>query len=101
MSKAMIVGGGIGGLTAAVALGRAGVEVAVFERAPELKEIGAGISLWANATRALGELGLYDEVRAAGADGIYSSVRAQLFGRRPPRYAGYTAWRGVAEAGEG
>ena len=183
----MIAGGGIGGLTAAVALGCAGVEVAVFERAPELKEIGAGISLWANATRALGELGLYDKVRAAGAaeiggelrswrgemiseipaadlrarfgdanlavhradlqdvlfsalpagtvrlgaelvgfaqngegvvarfadgreewgdflvgaDGLHSSVRAQLFGRHAPRYAGYTAWRGIAEGGEG
>lgn len=37
MTKAMVIGGGIGGLTAAAALGRAGVEVAVFERAPELK----------------------------------------------------------------
>jgi len=183
----MIVGGGIGGLTAAVALGRAGVEVAVFERAAELREIGAGISLWANATRALKSLDVYEEVRAAGAaeiggelrswrgaliseipaedlrarfgeanlavhradlqgallvalpsgtvrlgaeftgfaqngeeviarfadgreergevlvgaDGLHSSVRAQLFGWRTPRYAGYTAWRGVAEAGEG
>src|SRR5215218_8267401 len=187
VTKAMIAGGGIGGLTAAVALGCAGVEVAVFERAEELREIGAGISLWANATRTLGELGLYDEVRAAGAaeiggelrswqgemiskipaadlrarfgdanlalhradlqdvlfsalpagtvrlgaelvgfvqngegvvarfadgreewgdflvgaDGLHSCVRAQLFGRRAPRYAGYTAWRGIAEGGEG
>src|SRR5215203_50840 len=169
----MIAGGGIGGLTAAVALGCAGVEVAVFERAEELREIGG--------------LGLYDEVRAAGAaeiggelrswrgemiskipaadlrarfgdanlavhradlqdvlfsalpagtvrlgaelvgfvqngegvvarfadgreewgdflvgaDGLHSCVRAQLFGRRAPRYVGYTAWRGVADAGEG
>jgi len=36
-----------------------------------------------------------------GADGLHSRVRAQLFGQRVPRYAGYTAWRGVAEAGEG
>jgi 2-polyprenyl-6-methoxyphenol hydroxylase-like FAD-dependent oxidoreductase len=36
VTKAMIAGAGIGGLTAAVALGRTGVEVAVFERAPEL-----------------------------------------------------------------
>jgi 2-polyprenyl-6-methoxyphenol hydroxylase-like FAD-dependent oxidoreductase len=187
VAKAIVVGGGIGGLTAALALGRAGVEVAVFERAPELREIGAGITLWANATRVLMGLGLYEEVRDAGAaeiggelrswrgemiskipaedlrerfgeanlavhradlqgalfsalpdeavqlgaeftgfvqngegvlarfadgreergdllvgaDGIHSSVRAQLFGRRAPRYAGYTAWRGIAEAGEG
>jgi 2-polyprenyl-6-methoxyphenol hydroxylase-like FAD-dependent oxidoreductase len=36
-----------------------------------------------------------------GADGIDSSVRAQLFGRSAPRYAGYTAWRGVVDAGDG
>ena len=159
----------------------------MFERSPEIEEIGAGITLWANATRPLKRLGVYDEVRSSGAveiggelrswggemileipadalrsrfgeanlavhrsdlqgallaalpegtvqlgrelvgfsqngrvvvarfadgrqergdllvgaDGIHSSVRAQLFGRRPPRYAGYTAWRGVADAGEG
>jgi phytoene dehydrogenase-like protein len=37
VTKAIVIGGGIGGLTATAALGRAGVEVAVFERAPELK----------------------------------------------------------------
>jgi 2-polyprenyl-6-methoxyphenol hydroxylase-like FAD-dependent oxidoreductase len=187
VTRALIVGGGIGGLTAAVALRRAGVEAAVFERAPELREVGAGISLWANATRVLKGLGLYDDVRSSGAaeiggelrswrgalmleisaedlrerfgeanlavhradlqkallaalppgtvrlgaeftgftqngdevvarfadgreergdllvgaDGIRSAVRAQLFGRRAPRYAGYTAWRGIAEPRDG
>lgn len=185
--KAIVVGGGIGGLTVAIALGRAGVEAVVFERAEELREIGAGITLWSNAVKALKKLGIYDEVREAGgaelggeirswrgeriseitadqlrsrlgeanlalhradlqgallaalpqgtvrlgaefvgfsehgagvvarftdgseergdlligADGLDSSVRAQLFGRRAPRYAGYTAWRGIAEVGDG
>jgi 2-polyprenyl-6-methoxyphenol hydroxylase-like FAD-dependent oxidoreductase len=185
--KAIIVGGGIGGLTAAVALGGAGVEAMVFEHAEELREIGAGITLWANAMKALEKLGVHDALREAGAaelggelrswrgeriseipadqlrsshgeanlavhradlqgallaalsqgtvrlgaefvgftqdaagvvarfadgseergellvgaDGIHSSVRAQLFGWRPPRYAGYTAWRGIADAGDG
>ena len=40
-------------MTAAIAIGRIGVEVVVFERADELREIGAGISLWANAMKAL------------------------------------------------
>jgi 2-polyprenyl-6-methoxyphenol hydroxylase-like FAD-dependent oxidoreductase len=35
-----------------------------------------------------------------GADGLNSTIRAQLFGNEKPRYAGYTAWRGVVEAGE-
>jgi 2-polyprenyl-6-methoxyphenol hydroxylase-like FAD-dependent oxidoreductase len=51
--RAIVVGGGIGGLTAAIAIGRIGVEVVVFERADELHEIEAGISLWANAMKAL------------------------------------------------
>src|SRR5215203_1532279 len=64
------------GLAAAVALGRAGVEPAVFERAPELQEIGAGISLWANATRALKRLSIYDEVRSSGAAEIGGELRS-------------------------
>lgn len=58
MDEVLIVGGGIGGLTAAVALDRAGIPVRVFEQAPELREVGAGVSLWPNAMRALATLGL-------------------------------------------
>ncbi len=185
---AIVVGGGIGGLSAAIALRRVGVEAVVLERAAEMREIGAGISLWANAMKALKKLGLYDAVRAAGkggiggtvrlpggerlsgipaeelegrfgesvvltrpdlqrallaaldgaggelrlgaeclgfrqdgsgvvvelrgrreercdllvgADGLHSAVRAGLFGEQKPRYAGFTAWRGLADLGEG
>ncbi len=70
MAKAIIVGGGIGGLTAAIALRRVGVDAAVFEKAGGLREIGAGISLWVNAMRALERLGLADAVRAAGREEI-------------------------------
>lgn len=177
----MVVGAGIGGLTTAVALRRRGIEVTVLERAGQLREIGAGLTLWPNAMRALRRVGLADAVAAAGApalfgtlrsssgaallrppfrelerrygepgiallrgdlqrllldqvggavrlgttcvgatqdkngaaalladgsraeadlligaDGLRSVVRASLFDDRPPRYAGYTAWRGVA-----
>ena len=181
--RAMIVGAGMGGLTAAIALQRAGIETPVFERAGELREVGAGILLAANAVRALRELGLSDEVRRLGtpasaaqirswrgqtladvpteeleervgapsaavhradlqtlllrelgeknvrlgarctgfeqdnegvtaifangseergdvligADGLNSTVRAQVHGPEKPRYAGYTAWRAVVE----
>jgi 2-polyprenyl-6-methoxyphenol hydroxylase-like FAD-dependent oxidoreductase len=64
--RAVVVGAGIGGLAAAVALSRAGVDVRVLERAPALTEVGAGLSLWPNALRALDALGLGDAVRAAG-----------------------------------
>jgi FAD-dependent urate hydroxylase len=185
--RAIVVGGGIGGLAAAVALRRAGVEAVVFEKAGELREIGAGISLWANAMKALQKLGLYEAVLALGkplrpkgelrspngevfyempaaameerfgdvtavvhradlqktlhaalgeeairlgveftgfeqdkggvvarfaggreercdlligADGLHSVVRRQLLDDGPPLYAGYVAWRGVAELGD-
>lgn len=178
--KALIVGGGIGGLAAGIALRHAGWDVEVFEHAPEIRAVGAGISLWGNSLDGLDRLGVLaalrpgstsqagairnargdvlmairpedfgttadrlvwmvhraelheallaalgrDAVRTAaacdavgqdepgvwtrfdidseargdllvGADGLRSTVRAALFGAEPPRYAGYTAWRGV------
>lgn len=181
--KAIIIGGGIGGLTAGIALQRAGFEVAVYERAPELREVGSGLPLWTNALRALQKIGLNDvletlgipvtaecvttwqgdiladlrtekhlqslgtintvvhraELHAAllkalgpekvhlgatcigftqdatlvcarfadgqevcgdiliGADGLHSVIRTQLFGKKEPKYSGYTCWRGVAQ----
>lgn len=182
--RVLVVGGGIGGLVTALALRRSGMDVTVFERADELVEVGAGLTLWANALISLRRIGYGDlletvgkpvtrsrilswrgdtlvempveklarrygvplvathraELQAAllaalgpgvvrtgatctsfhqdnaqvwahlasgeevagdllvGADGLRSTVRAQLFGAAPPRYAGYTAWRGVVEA---
>lgn len=64
--RAAVIGGGIGGLAAAVALERVGIAVEVFERAPELREVGAGISLWSNAVRALARLGVAERALARG-----------------------------------
>ena len=185
--RVLVVGGGIGGLAAAIALVRAGHEVEVFERTPALGEVGAGLSLWTNALRALDALGVLPRLRAQamadvvgairtwdgrtishvpleplrrelgqmclivhraelqttlvealgaqrirlgascvaveqdasavracfaggdtaegdvliGADGLHSVVRATLHGASPPRYAGYTAWRGVVPFEQG
>jgi salicylate hydroxylase len=61
-----IVGGGIGGLTAALALRKRGLKVAIFEQAVELGEIGAGISIHANATLLLQRIGLTDSIKKIG-----------------------------------
>ncbi|MGH7305066.1 MAG: FAD-dependent monooxygenase [Candidatus Rokuibacteriota bacterium] len=55
-----VVGGGLGGLTAAVALQQAGFDVQVYEQAPELTEVGGGINMGPNAARVLYRLGLGD-----------------------------------------
>ncbi len=180
----IVLGGGICGLTTAIAVIRSGYEVRVFEAAPEFREAGAGVVLGANAMRALHALGIHDAVKAAGseisrtivceangaplsemdtlkftqpsgfsniaihradlqrillehlpdgtvqlssvferfeqhgeqvtacfagnvtatadgllaADGIRSRARLQVFPGSLPRFAGYTCWRGIAEA---
>ena len=60
MNTVAIVGGGIGGLTAALALARRGIEVDVYEQAPELRELGAGVQISANGTHVLHAIGLKD-----------------------------------------
>ncbi len=181
-NRAIIIGGGIGGITAAIALQQAGFDATVYERAEELQEVGSGLPLWTNALRALHKLELNDiyetlgatvpagsisawrgeiladltteehlkrlgiinmvvhraellawllealgkdrvqlgttctgftqdatgvcvqfadgrEARGdvlIGADGLHSTIRAQLFGVTKPRYAGYACWRGLA-----
>jgi 2-polyprenyl-6-methoxyphenol hydroxylase-like FAD-dependent oxidoreductase len=52
-----IIGGGIGGLAAASALQRQGIGATLFERNPELREIGAGLTLWASAGAGAAALG--------------------------------------------
>jgi 2-polyprenyl-6-methoxyphenol hydroxylase-like FAD-dependent oxidoreductase len=56
VKRAAIIGGGIGGLTTALALRKVGFEVDVYERATELKEVGSGMSLWPNAVRSLNQI---------------------------------------------
>lgn len=62
----LIIGGGIGGLTTAIALRDAGFSVQVCERAPELREVGAAISVMANATRVLKRYGLLHALLECG-----------------------------------
>ncbi|MGW6699025.1 FAD-dependent monooxygenase [Nocardia sp. NPDC055049] len=75
MSTAIVVGGGIGGTAAALALVRKGWSVQVLERAPEIADVGSGISLWSNALRALDALGVGDTVRAQGLAEVSAGIR--------------------------
>jgi 2-polyprenyl-6-methoxyphenol hydroxylase-like FAD-dependent oxidoreductase len=61
-----IVGAGIGGLSLAIALQRKGFEVTLFESAPEIKPLGAGLGLAVNAVKAFMEIGISDEVLKSG-----------------------------------
>lgn len=70
-----IIGAGIGGLSAAIALQQIGRKVRVFERAFELKEMGAGIVLSANAIKAMDKLGIADQVRQAGSPVKKAEIR--------------------------
>jgi 2-polyprenyl-6-methoxyphenol hydroxylase-like FAD-dependent oxidoreductase len=76
----LVIGGGIGGLAAAVALGRVGVPATVFERAPVIQEVGAGLSLWSNAVKALRRLGLEERVLPLGS--VVERVRTITQGGR-------------------
>src|SRR5947209_3105496 len=75
MPRAVVIGAGIGGLSAAIALKQTGWEVAVYERAPELREVGAGISLWANAVRVLRKMKVAEPIEAVAAPLAHSEVR--------------------------
>jgi 2-polyprenyl-6-methoxyphenol hydroxylase-like FAD-dependent oxidoreductase len=76
MSTAIVVGAGIGGVTAAVALQQCGWQVTVLERAPELGEVGAGISVWPSAVAVLEQLGVKGVEKA--------SVQSRPAGMRRP-----------------
>lgn len=81
--KAMIIGAGIGGLATAIALQKAGFTVEIYERAPQLKAVGAGISLWPNAIKALDQLGVGGNIRTMGmtegSGGIHNAQGQTLF----------------------
>lgn len=74
--KVIIIGGGIGGLSAAIALARVGVETGVYEQADRLREVGAGLTLWSNASKALGELGAAGGLLAIGSAVARFEVRS-------------------------
>ncbi len=89
----IIVGGGIGGLTLALTLHRAGIPCRVYEAAPEIRPVGVGINILPHATRELAELGLEPalaRVAVATAEACFFNRFGQLIYREPlGRNAGY------------
>jgi 2-polyprenyl-6-methoxyphenol hydroxylase-like FAD-dependent oxidoreductase len=64
VGRAIVAGGGIGGLSTALALRKVGIDAVVLERAPGLRAAGCGVHLWTNAVLALADLGLADALHA-------------------------------------
>lgn len=88
-----IVGGGICGLSLALNLHRRGISCCVYERAPELKELGVGITLLPHAMREFAALGVQDELQAVGIENLESCFFnrfGQLIYKEPRgKFAGY------------
>ena len=81
MARVAVIGGGIGGLASARALCRRRFEVAVYEAAPELREIGAGVALGPNAMKVLRSLELEADVRAVAGRSDWAVTRNGMTGR--------------------
>lgn len=80
--RIIVAGGGIGGLSAALALARAGFSVEVMEQADALREVGAGLQLSPNATKVLRALGVLDRVEAAASRPDALELRIGRTGQR-------------------
>jgi 2-polyprenyl-6-methoxyphenol hydroxylase-like FAD-dependent oxidoreductase len=84
--KAIIVGGGIGGLTMALMLHTRGIDCQIFEAAPEVRELGVGINVLPHAIRELAEIGLLPALDATGIrtrELIYATRQGQEIWREP------------------
>jgi len=94
--RVLIIGGGIGGLTAAVALRQAGFDAHVYEQASVLREVGAGVAISPNAVKVLHWLGLAEALRAVGVVSLSMDTRdwqsGALLGRVPLAAAAVTRW---------
>jgi 2-polyprenyl-6-methoxyphenol hydroxylase-like FAD-dependent oxidoreductase len=97
--KALVIGGGIGGLTAALSLHAAGIEVELFEQADGIKELGVGINLLPHAVAELAALELLDRLDATGIrthELIYCNRFGQRIWREPRGLEAGHAWPQVS-----
>src|SRR5690348_2777892 len=74
--RVLVIGGGIGGLTATLALRQANFDVQTFESVSKIKVVGAGLAIWSNALKSLRQIGLADAIQAAGKPAAYRVIRA-------------------------
>lgn len=79
--RVAIIGGGIGGLTAALALKRRGIELDIYEQSAALGEIGAGLNLSPNALKVYRALGIEDEMLGIGFEADHQVIRSWHSGR--------------------
>ena len=84
--KVIIAGGGIGGMSAALALLRRGIDVEVYEQASVLKEVGAGIQISPNGCRALDSLGVFQALKALSCDPVRKEFRLWNTGKAWPLF---------------
>lgn len=85
--KVSIIGAGMGGLTAGIALKRCGHEVQIFEKVDAIRPVGAAISLWPNGVKCLNYLGLTDAVAALGGQLDTMAYHEGLTGRTMTRFS--------------
>jgi salicylate hydroxylase len=94
--RVLIAGGGIGGLTTALALHQSGIDVHVYEQASVLREVGAGLAVGPNAVRVLHRLGLAEPLRGVGVASLSWDFRdwqsGDVLGRVPLGEAAPVRW---------
>ena len=95
--RAVVIGGGLGGTAAAVAMTQAGIDVRVYEQAARLAEVGAGVSLAPNGLRMLQRLDVGDAVARLGARHVATQLR--LSDGRPANYRPHQFARAGANVG--
>ncbi|MCS6765368.1 MAG: flavin-dependent oxidoreductase [Candidatus Protistobacter heckmanni] len=91
--EVIIVGGGIGGLTLALTLHKAGIASRVYEAASEIKAVGVGVSLLPHSTKVLGELGLNEALGDIAVttrqSAFFNRFGQHIFAEATGKYAGY------------
>ncbi|HFK7185308.1 FAD-dependent urate hydroxylase HpxO [Serratia odorifera] len=85
--KAIIIGGGIGGLCTAIALKRIGINAEVFEAVKQIKPVGAAISIWPNGVKCLNYLGMKEPLRQLGGPMQYMAYQEYLHGQTLTRFS--------------